>query len=666
MKKKNIAKAYRSVDAIDWRIFDGCRYGVVDSLVNGFSLADFFAGEADLRRIKTASLPHQTAWKGKDLAKFDMLIVAQDVAAQSKVLQKNAMSLAEYVARGGVCWIMHQEALCWESAWPANSPFADVCLMRKHEERESAKMVGGRQYVAPWITQRRHPVWNTPNHLDEGDFVFWQAPLNGRTVETTATGVVVAGREWKVLARHADDRTPETAGLVLERRHGKGLFIWTQIFSPQIFGRRQCFEAGVWRKFLQNILTYARDFRMGRQLEVEVRCSRWALKAGESVKIAVRCADGSPSSFEAKIFRPDGSMELLRPEKAGQRTGVLHYKPEQAGEYRVQVEAKSRSGGRGCGSSFFKVSKGWTPYRFFSHAHFGEWSGLSPGVLYGVCRRMGIDAALLSPTRSTPSLGREMAGMDSPSVRFFPGGEFHFFEKPNKHLLFFNLPIKRLTAILGGYDSARYDESWIKRVQSAGGLVVAAHPEDEAYWVEGGCDGMEFEPSDRRHWDRALRQGKRVFGLPSTDNGPIQTLKIARIGLMWLKDEPLDWRSFLAAIKDSRVMQIGVESLDGAKARTNVFWMDVNGLLKREVTVEYPDVDLRIRAQSECRMKTLSIIRDGKIVRRVRLMKNDLDEVFKVKIGRRSYLRVEMAMEDGRTWLSNPVFIEVTGSARSR
>lgn len=673
-----IFKVEKTKKRRNFNSYKDSRYGLIDNPVNGCTmrkvLCDF--GIPDNHIVVLNKGRHA----GKiNLYPLDVIIVSQDIVSHTKILQLNAHAIQDYVKGGGIFWIMHQPALYWETAWPSFSPFANIHLVDKYVDREYTPEVGYKEYVGPWIMQKNHPLWNKPNYLDEGNFVFWNVDIDGKSYQTAATSVVLVERGWDIIARFADDRTLDKVALVLETKNGKGLYFWTQLFSPQAVWRKKCFEKMSWKLFLENILTYFKDFKENRVLEVKVSSDPWSLAAGNQVRLIVRTrGEETLSKITVGVKNPDGSQRNILVAKKGKNIYQAKYKPSLRGEYQVKVCVRTKSGREGVGHTFFKVSKGWTPYRFLTHVHTLEWSEASPGLIYGACRRLGIDGVILSQVRQRALSPKDISLIDNSLVRFFFGMEFHTYRFPFQHFLAFKLPKDAISKVLDTYKSDVYDPAWLRWVHERGGIAIVAHSGDDTFWMDQDFDGIELERTERRNWDAKLKEGKFLFGAPTADNQGVQMIKANGVGIAWIKDKPFTLKTLIDACRNGRVVKVGTWPCPLRATKYNYLWFDIDGQTGGTVYSRANVVKLHIKAKSLTPINRVKVIRDGNVIENIKLEKRIINITISQRVTADTYFRVEIHPPEGcgwqpshrsgesriwrNIWFTNPIFCKMLPS----
>ncbi len=200
------------------------KIAILEEEINNVSLIDVIS-DLNMRSLKVVKINDLS---NIDFDDFDVLIFSQNVLA-SNSLKSVGEKVKDFVHKGGICWIMHQNEAASLDWLPCD--LSEIKL----ENRYIATPSGAMEYVGPWIVNRHHPLWNKPNYVDEGRFVLWDVKINGKRYRTAATHVILQ-KGWEVLARFVDHEIkPENeAAIVMQAPYGRGMFFWTQIFSPQV------------------------------------------------------------------------------------------------------------------------------------------------------------------------------------------------------------------------------------------------------------------------------------------------------------------------------------------------------------------------------------------------------------------------------------------------
>ena len=136
-------------------------------------------------------------------------------------------------------------------------------------------------------------------------------------------------KKWSLLPLKLPLR--RRAALVAEARYGKGLFLWTQFFSPEVIWNQYRDFA---QRFLQNLLTYSLKFREKKIIKARLEARPWALVAGRTVRMKVRCA--------SKVA--DVRVEVLTPRGTRQRISGTEYVPREGGTYQARARITADDG----------------------------------------------------------------------------------------------------------------------------------------------------------------------------------------------------------------------------------------------------------------------------------------------------------------------------------
>jgi hypothetical protein len=191
------------------------------------------------------------------------------------------------------------------------------------------------------------------------------------------------------------------------------------------------------------------------------------------------------------------------------------YTPQNSGTHQIKVIATTEDKIQIVGWGFFKVTKSYTPFRFFTHAHFeNSYAPESLGLLYGASRRLGIDGVVLAgglfykDKRLYQKIGKkELKLIDNPAVRFFPGEEIHCMHQYTKEegLPEDNPDSRRHTSTLGCYNLYPYSTDYWRpenliKIHKNKGLAIACHPYKDPWWIKPqkghNFEAVEFDRCD--------------------------------------------------------------------------------------------------------------------------------------------------------------------------
>ena len=582
---------------------------LLEKEINGVSLISVFKecnlGNIEFVRLKTPA----------DFKDCEGLIIGQGML-DSLTLGK---AISNFVYQGGVCWVMHQTEKARVSWLPEK-----LCKI-KLQNRYFPVASGAYNYVGPWITDRNHPLWNKPNYIDEGRFVFWDIKINGKRYRSSASHILWQNN-WKVLARFVDYevKIKDNTAIVMQAPFGKGLFFWTQVFSPQIVLKNEVdfrlperiFIKNSWKMFIKNIFSYFDDFQKRKLLKVSVEAYPWAVKAEEKVKIKVVV----PSLVKIKktgleILTPEGKKELFTEDK---EVSIFQYIPKHGGTYRVRAKIDTIDNRQALAHTFFKATKRWTPFRFTTHTHYENSSAPdSLGLIFGQARRLGIDAIVLAGYPDTPKRIKEV---DHPAVRFFMGIELHCGGKstPEEGCPPDNPDFRKHASTFGHTDYLSWvQEKWVPEnlisVHENRGLAIVCHPYKNSWWLHPqkghNFEAVEFDRVDTTIWDKKLMQGELVTGVSGLDNLGHFWFSQRGPNIGWF-EEPLTLENLFRAILSGRITKMNTFPLP-LEAKGSILWFDINHQVVGGTVYAVDKVTLHIRIKSHLPIQQVWVVKGG-------------------------------------------------------
>ena len=654
-------------------------YGVVgDKKLNGYTFKDVLVAMG----IPPENVEIVELKEAKDLGNFQVLIIPQgaEVADGSKIV--------EFVSNGGICWIMHQcgEELNLQIFPPALS--SSGCKLRYVN---ISKSIGYKsmEYIGPWMIDKHHPIFHKPNYLDESYFVKWEIDIEDETHNTTAFEVITPTSGWDVICKF-QDHTINDGALVTENRYNKGRYLWTQILSPQLVWKdKNSIAKNCWNLLLENLLTYFADLHEGKAAKIEMIVWPQTAKAGDNFLIEVMAKEPSKKLVEVnvEIEKPDGSKETINLPKWHQwenqfmigYTPHPAYVPNQRGSFILKAVAKFDDGSIAQDHALFKVSKGWTPYRFVTHIHPGykpiyedAWPGnyASVGLLRGAAIRMGLDAIFLVDLpwgNYLPGLRKIMGGddIDDGLCRFFCGAEFHYNAMPPEHdattrhgghhVCAYGVPNLPAHDVMGLFDPRDAETIW-----EQGGIIIAAHPascdwytrydfdfdgvELRGHHSQG--DNVETTSTSTEIWDAQLQKGKRITSLIGIDDSYPNLVKKLQWSIAWL-DGPLTEHNLIQAIKEQRVI---------SSHKIDYVWFDIGGVPVGGTVWAVDNVPIHFEVKGDVLIDQIEVISEGKVISKNLVKKNEAKYEEWLKVDADTYYRVEV---QGEGWaLTNPIWIK--------
>lgn len=601
--------------------------------------------------------------------------------------------IRDFVYRGGICWIMSQRQRGHFSFWlPEN--LQKIGVKNRYIDLD-AYPPGMKPYVCPWILDREHPVWNKPNYIDEASFVFWKVRWAGEMFKTSATHVLFPPAGWKILAGFADNeiKLEDKAALVMESGYGKGLYFWTQIFSPELIWKRKGEEKKAWNLLLQNIFTYFHDFKERKILKLKVESTPWAVTTGDKVKININTAKGKDiKEINLEILAPSGSHEKIKTSSLSPS-----YSPQEKGTYQITAKVTDKNNRIAYGHTFFKATQKFTPFRFLTHTHFQfDWAPEHPGTLFGICRRLGIDAVVLAgglfygdEELYLRMSDEDLKKLDNPAVRFFQGEEVHTMHNYTEKEGGAKQPDNRRHATTVGCNSYPYTTDYwhpdnLVKIHKKKGIAIVAHPGAQSWWMKPqkghNFEGIEFDRTKPEYWDKMLKQDKSVVGISGVDNlGPNRLFYPVCPNIGWF-DKPFSLNSLIDTILKGRITKIATHPVSSsefdvkdcvsilkkevAKGKNNILWFDINNQLSGGILYATGKVKLNIKAKSSFPIKALRIVKNGnRNYKKIKIDRKLLDYSKEERIDKTAYYRIEIDSPEkykqgGCLSFTNPIFIK--------
>lgn len=618
----------------------------------------------------------------KKLEKKDIFIFPHWSIGTKDIVGEKAKIIKNFVKKGGICWIMSQRQRGWYSFLPPH--LKQIEIENKYIDLDSYSP-GTKPYICPWILEREHPIWNKPNYIDEGDFVFWELKIDKEIYNTSATHIVYLPKTWDIIGGYADEKTKlkDRGALIAEARYGRGLFFWTQIFSPEITYKE---EKSFTKKFIQNIFSYFKDFKENKVFKVKIEPEQWTVLAGEKVKIK------TISNEEIKNVE----LEILTPQGKNEKIIGREYVPKEGGTYYVKAKIIATDKKYTFAHTFFKATKRFTPFRFLTHTHFQtDWTPEHLGTLFGVCRRINIDGVVLASGLFYGDkdfyLGvEEIQKIDNPAVRFFIGEEIHCMHnytiKEGGVKQFDN---RRHVTTVGCITYPYSQEYWraenLVNVHKKNGIAIVAHPGSQPWWVKSQnghtFEAIEIDRSNPRIWDKVLKKKKFITGVSGVDNlGPNRLFFPASPNVGWF-DKPFNLNSLIDTILMGRITKIATYPYipysvverenyfsflkkEVPKGRNNILWFDINNQIPGGILYVTDKVKLNIKAKSSFPLKLLRIVKEGdRNYRKIKINNKVLHYSEEEKINKDIYYRVEIDSFAKYPYgscssFANPIFIK--------
>lgn len=189
---------------------------------------------------------------------LDVLVIEQ--SGLNDYVENNTAYMHEFVARGGVCWLQHQDHERWTPGFLPD-PLATPYLVNRYFNTISAQHWS---YLMPWPEGAAgHRLFDSPNRIDPASLTYWRIPGDSfgsqrrpgptRELRTTAVACAVNTGKWEILGGYRDAAVDRGA-LILQARHGQGLFFWSQILFPEENTPAAAEALAFWDLFCANLL----------------------------------------------------------------------------------------------------------------------------------------------------------------------------------------------------------------------------------------------------------------------------------------------------------------------------------------------------------------------------------------------------------------------------
>lgn len=225
---------------------------------------------------------------------LDALIIGQN--GLSDFLEVDQMCLLEFVAQGGICWIMHQDHERWTPHFLPDH-LAHPILVARHFETTPGK----KEYMMPWVEAAGGFLFDQPNRIGLEEMVYWEVDGNSfaqyhkktpERIKSCATSCVINAKGWEILGSYKDAAIRDGA-LLLQAKYGKGLFFWNQILFPETRPARGDRVLAFWDKYLANALAYFEHFKKGEKSVVKPKAKNRSLPEKVNYKLInhIHCLD---------------------------------------------------------------------------------------------------------------------------------------------------------------------------------------------------------------------------------------------------------------------------------------------------------------------------------------------------------------------------------------
>lgn len=597
-----------------------------------------------------------------DFSKIDVIVITMDVTLFPGYFSgKKIRKIVDFVRKGGICWVLHQEREGYDLSWLPRELSDNMRIEpRYHSTVFNFRGTGPGVFtnqLCPWILDRNHPLWNKPNYLDESDFVEWNVKILKMKFRSVALNAIIRQKGWDVHAAYEDYETSKKDGaaLVMESRFGKGLYLWTQLFSPGlVWGGKGSREKAAWGKLVQNIYQYLGDFKSNSIIKVKTTVKPWGVMAGSPVFVSLDLPPQfTPVRLDMEVTAPGGAVKKTesQPLKVAKGRITVRHVPEMAGDHDLMIKVLSRDGREAIAHEHFKVTKGVTPYRFTNHHHYMiAWGPSSLAGIFASARRWNVDAVFLASGqfyhsedmfRRTDS--KTLKSIDNPMMRIFPGQEVHPHHPYglDEGAVDLDEDVRHHATTMGCHTIKPenwdyWDPSTIRKAHEQGGIVVVAHHQrGDKWWLKKYqghyFDAVSFDHVEHGYWDNILKKGRLLPGIRGTDSGFGPFGNIANT--VWMR-EPFTMPNLLKSCINGRVTFIDMDTSQIGSKNSSI-WFDINNELVGGTLYAVDRINLHLKIDAHLVMKTIRIVKFGN--REYRTLKAD---------GRKFEVNIREAAED--------------------
>ena len=203
------------------------------------------------------------------LEDFDVIIIEQN--GFNDYIENDNKYINDFIRRGGICWIMHQDYRRWSSYFLPIESGHPILVNRYIETiRPSEKSENFFSYMMAQIEADGEDLFAYPNQILPEEMIYWEIPGNSfdlikmsehtETIKSSATSCIINCKKWTILGSYCD-ATIQDGALVSELKLGKGLFFWNQILFPEEITDTTDRIFSFWDKYIENVLYHFEVFR---------------------------------------------------------------------------------------------------------------------------------------------------------------------------------------------------------------------------------------------------------------------------------------------------------------------------------------------------------------------------------------------------------------------
>ncbi|MBR2427178.1 MAG: hypothetical protein IKB16_10625 [Lentisphaeria bacterium] len=212
------------------------------------------------------------------LEKYDVVLVEQN--GFNDYIENDELYIQDWVSRGGIFLFMHQDYMRWAPCFLPEH-LNNTKLIHRYiptiggasfaNFKDSSFMI----YMQPWAVGQGKNLFHYPEKIEPDEMIGWDIKVNSFTiirgkpdediserVHTAALSCYLADENWEVLGTYMDPGVRDGA-LILQGRHGKGLYFLNQILVPEVKldSNKKCLD--FWRKYMKNLMHYFANHKAG-------------------------------------------------------------------------------------------------------------------------------------------------------------------------------------------------------------------------------------------------------------------------------------------------------------------------------------------------------------------------------------------------------------------
>ena len=211
------------------------------------------------------------------LEKYDIVLVEQN--GFNDYIENDELYIQDWVSRGGIFLFMHQDYMRWAPCFLPEH-LNNTKLIHRYIPTIGGASFNGQEsnymiYMMPWAVGQGKALFHYPEKITPDEMLGWHIKVNSFTiirgkpdqdiseyVRTSALSCYLADENWEVLGTYMDPGVRDGA-LLLQGRHGKGMYFLNQILVPEVITESNKSCLAFWRKYLKNLMHYFANFKAG-------------------------------------------------------------------------------------------------------------------------------------------------------------------------------------------------------------------------------------------------------------------------------------------------------------------------------------------------------------------------------------------------------------------